>query len=160
MDTKARRLRVYLDTSIFGGVFDAEFARASRRFFGRISQGVFDPVISVIVAEEIADAPPRVQQLYRHVARTAEVWPVDGAVLDLRDAYIGAGIVTEQWGADALHVAVATVSGCEMIVSWNFKHIVNFRRIPLYNTVNEQIGYGRIGIFTPQEVIEDEDEAI
>ena len=46
-----------------------------------------------------------------------------------------------------------------MIVSWNFKHIVNFRRIPLYNAVNKANGYGEIGIFTPQEVIEDEDEA-
>jgi predicted nucleic acid-binding protein len=160
MSTRARHLRVYLDTSIFGGVFDAEFARASRRLFARISQGVFDPVISVIVAEEIADAPPRIQQLYRRVARTAELRPVDEAVLNLRDAYLEAGIVAEQWSADALHVAVATVSGCEMIVSWNFKHIVNFRRIPLYNAVNERLGYRRIGIFTPQEVIEDEDETL
>jgi hypothetical protein len=160
MDTRARHLRVYLDTSIFGGVFDAEFARASGRLFDRIGQGVFDPVISVIVAEEITDAPPRVQQLYRRVARTAELWPVDEAVLSLRDAYLEAGIITEQWSADALHVAIATVAECEMIVSWNFKHIVNFRRIPLYNAVNEKMGYRRIGIFTPQEVIEDEDETL
>jgi predicted nucleic acid-binding protein len=160
MDTRARHLRVYLDTSIFGGVFDAEFARASGRLFDRISQGAFDPVISVIVAEEITDAPPRVQQLYRRVVQTAELWPVDEAVLSLRDAYLEAGIITQQWSADALHVAIATVSECEMIVSWNFKHIVNFRRIPLYNAVNERMGYRRIGIFTPQEVIEDEDEAI
>jgi hypothetical protein len=56
-------------------------------------------------------------------------------------------------------VAVATVSACEVIVSWNFKHIVNFRRIPLYNTVNKVVGYEEIGIFTPREMIEDEDEA-
>jgi predicted nucleic acid-binding protein len=160
MSTRAKRLRIYLDTSVFGGVFDAEFAHASKRLFDKISKGVFDPVISILVAEEIADAPPRVQQLYRRVARTAELWQVDEAVLDLRDAYLEAGIVTEQWAADALHVAVATVSGCEMIVSWNFKHIVNFRRIPLYNAVNEKTGHGEIGIFTPQEVIEDEDETL
>ena len=155
---RGKQLRVYVDTSVFGGVFDAEFARASKRFFDQIGRGVFDPVISVIVAEEIADAPPRVQRLYHRVARTAEVWQVNEAALDLRDAYLTAGIVTEQWAADALHVAVATISACEMIVSWNFRHIVNFRRIPLYNGVNRNTGYGEIGIFTPQEVIEDEGE--
>jgi hypothetical protein len=66
----------------------------------------------------------------------------------------------EQWAADALHVALATVARCAMIVSWNFKHIVSFRRIPLYNAVNKTNGYSEIGIFTPQEVIEDEVEDV
>ncbi len=58
----------------------------------------------------------------------------------------------------ALHVAAATVSGCRAIVSWNFKHIVNFRRIPLYNGVNQMEGYGPIAIHTPLEVIFDEED--
>lgn len=160
MKKRDKRLRVYVDTSVFGGVFDPEFARASKRFFGQIGRGIFDPVISIIVTEEIADAPPRVQSLYRRVARTAEMCQVDEAALGLRDAYLAAGIVTEQWAADALHVAVATVSACELIVSWNFRHIVNFRRIALYNGVNRKAGYREIGIFTPREVIEDEDETV
>jgi predicted nucleic acid-binding protein len=157
---RGKLLRVYVDTSVFGGVFDAEFARASQRFFDKIHRGVFHPVISALVADEMADAPPRVQSFYRRVARTAEMWPVDEPALTLRDAYLEAGIVTEQWAADALHVAVATVSACALIVSWNFRHIVNFRRIPLYNAVNRKAGYKEIGIFTPQEVIEDEDETL
>ena len=54
-------------------------------------------------------------------------------------------------------MALATVSGCRLIVSWNFKHIVNFQKIPLYNGVNQASGYGPIGIHTPPEVIVDED---
>ena len=53
---------------------------------------------------------------------------------------------------DALHVAVATVAGCRVIVSWNFKHLVNFRRIPLYNGVNLTHGYAPIAIHCPLEV--------
>lgn len=68
--------------------------------------------------------------------------------------------IAERWAADALHVAVATMAECEVIVSWNFKHIVNFRRIRLYNAVNKKLGHGEIGIFTPQEMIEDEDETL
>src|SRR3989339_476370 len=85
---RRKRVRVYVDTSVFGGVFDAEFSRASKQFFDSVGRGVFDLVISVVVADEIVDAPARVQSLYHRVAQTAEVWQVDEASLDLRDAYI------------------------------------------------------------------------
>ena len=43
-------------------------------------------------------------------------------------------------------------------MSWNFKHIVNFARIPLYNGINLSSGYSAIAVHTPQEVILHEDE--
>jgi len=78
---------------------------------------------------------------------------VSEEALNLRDAYLETGIVTEQWANDALHVAIATVAGCSLIVSWNFKHIVHFEKIPLYNAVNTLRGYGTVGIFSPLEVV-------
>ena len=59
---------------------------------------------------------------------------------------------------DALHVALATTTECDLIVSWNFKHIVNYRLIPRYNAVNVLMGYGQLAICTPTEVIGDEEE--
>ena len=59
--------------------------------------------------------------------------------------------------ADALHVAMATVSECELIVSWNFKDIVHFEKIPKYNAVNVLNGYGQIDIHSPLEVISHDD---
>ena len=56
--------------------------------------------------------------------------------------------------------ALATVAECRLIVSWNFKHIVSFRKIPLYNGVNLTKGYGVIGFHTPQEVVPHEDEDV
>jgi hypothetical protein len=47
-----------------------------------------------------------------------------------------------------------------MIVSWNFRHIVHYEKIPLYNAINVREGYFPIGIYTPQEVIEYEEEKI
>ena len=54
----------------------------------------------------------------------------------------------------------ATVAEVDVLVSWNFRHIVNFRRIPMYNGVNLVHGYGTIAIFSPLEVIADEDEDV
>ena len=82
--------------------------------------------------------------------------------MHLQEAYLAAGIVGPKSAADALHVAAATVSECRVIVSWNFKHVVNFEKIPLYNGVNLTNGYGPIAIHTPEEVtqIEAEDEGV
>jgi len=78
----------------------------------------------------------------------------------LRDAYLQAKIVTPKYADDALHVALATVAGCTLIVSWNFQHIVHFQKIPLYNAINVLQGYQPIAIYSPREVIHYEDEEV
>ena len=80
-----------------------------------------------------------------------------GLALKLQKAYIDADILSEKYSTDALHVALATVSKVSLIVSWNFKHIVNFQKIPMYNTVNKLRGFDDIAIYSPLEVIEYED---
>ena len=71
----------------------------------------------------------------------------------LRDGYLQAGVVTPKWATDALHVALASAGHCRCIVSWNFKDIVHFDKIPLYNGVNLINGFDTISINTPAEVI-------
>jgi hypothetical protein len=62
-------------------------------------------------------------------------------------------IINEKYRSDALHIAVATVSGVDVLVSWNFKHIVNLNRIKLFNSINLKEGYNLLEIRTPLEVI-------
>ena len=88
-------------------------------------------------------------------ARIADV--TDEAVR-LQHAYLDVAIVSARFATDALHVALATVSNASMIVSWNFRHIVNFQRIPKYNAINKLYGYRDIAIYSPLEVIDNEDE--
>lgn len=76
---------------------------------------------------------------------------------EFADAYVAHGVVGAQSLADALHVALATVNGADVLVSWNFQHIVNLGRIRLFNAVNLEQGYGVIEIRTPQEVLYEED---
>jgi len=65
-----------------------------------------------------------------------------------------AGILGPSSLADALHVAVAAVSGCPILVSWNCKHIVHFQKIPRYNLISQKLGYAELAIHTPLELIE------
>ena len=155
-----RRRRIHADTSVFGGVFDEEYAEASGTVFALVRTGRFNLVLSRVVENEIAGAPVEVSELFGDMLRYAEVAMTSEAAVDLQRAYLEAGIVSERYALDALHVALATVSGCSVIVSWNFRHIVHFRKVPMYNAVNIDQGYPIITICSPPEVIEYEEEEV
>jgi len=151
-------LRVYADTSVFGGVFDPEFAAPSKAFFDLAREGRIEVAVSGIVLDEIAGAPNEVVALFEELEPTLIPLVISDEANALRNAYLKAAVVGNRWRADALHVALASVNSCRAIVSWNFKHIVNFRRIPLYNGVNLAQGYGPIAIHTPSELRFDEED--
>lgn len=132
-------VKIYADTSVFGGVFDEEFAENSRRFFEEARAGKFELVVSALVEEEIASAPKQVRRFFDELSPLAKIAEIVPEVLVLRDAYLNAEVVTRRSKDDATHVALATISGCELIVSWNFKHIVHFQKIPKYNAVNTEV---------------------
>ncbi|MCW5935405.1 MAG: type II toxin-antitoxin system VapC family toxin [Fimbriimonadia bacterium] len=152
--------RVYADTSIFGGYFDQEFEIPTRRFFEQVRCGHFLLVSSRLVQLEIVPAPLQVRDLFDEMLPNMHLVEISEDAQQLQQFYLKAGIVTHAAFNDALHVATASTSGCSMIVSWNFKHIVHYQRIPQYNLVNVQQGYTQIAIFSPLEVIGDEDESV
>jgi predicted nucleic acid-binding protein len=149
--------RVYIDTSVFGGVFDNVFEKASQDFFDQIKNGQFTLVTSAVVQEEIVPAPQGVKDFFDTLLPYAEIVDITEEALKLRQAYLDAKIVSAKYSNDALHVALATVSDCPIIVSWNFKHIVHYQKIPLYNAVNILHDYNQISIYSPLEVIKYED---
>ena len=155
-----KTIRVYADTSVFGGVYDDEFKQPSLTFFEQVKSGQFVLVTSAVVQDEMVAAPPTVRGFFEEMLGLAEVADITESALDLRDAYLQAKIVTPKYSDDALHVALATVAGCTLIVSWNFQHIVHFQKIPLYNAMNTLRGYQQIAIFSPWEVIQYEDEEV
>ena len=125
---------VYVDTSVFGGAFDPEFEQASGAFFDQVRDGALEAAVSALVLNELERAPAPVNRLFAELEPLLVRVDTGEAAYDLQQAYLEARVVGRKWETDALHVATATVSGCRAIVSWNFKHIVNFRRIPLYGS--------------------------
>ena len=139
---------------MFGGVFDEEFAEPSKEFFAEVESGRFTLVVSAVVQAEITSAPDEVQEFFQRVVANASIAELTQEVLELRNAYLRAGVVTTKSIDDAAHVALATVAGCRMIISWNFKHIVHFQKIPKYNAVNALEGHRAIDIFSPSQIID------
>jgi len=155
-----RTIRIYADTSVFGGVFDEEFERPSKAFFEAVRKAKFALVTSELVRQEIQAGPKSVQELFLDILPIADIAEITAETLKLQQAYTDAGILPEKHSTDALHVALATLSQVPLIVSWNFKHIVNFQKIPMYNAVNTLHGYREIAIHSPLEVVEYEDQDV
>jgi len=155
------RTRVYVDTSVFGGVNDEEFAEPTQRFFDRVRKGHFVLLISRETTRELGAAPQTVQAALSSLPDgTLESVPVDEAVRALAHAYLDAGIIGRASEADAIHVAAATVARADLVLSWNFRHLVRYENIRKFNGVNAIRGYGTIDIRSPLEVgyVDDEEK--
>lgn len=145
--------RVYLDTSVLGGCFDPEFAEWSNGLVQDLRIGLYRPLLSEVLAAEIQDAPEQVQILYAELLHlNAEMVEVSVEAFELADAYQLRKIISPKFYDDGLHIALATIAEADVLVSWNFKHIVRFDRIRLFNAINLEFGYKPLQIYSPREV--------
>ena len=150
-----KKLRIYVDTSVFGGCFDEEFSDDSREFFSEIKSGRFSIVISRTTLDEINKAPEKVQQVLGDLPdEVLETLDPSGEADDLAAAYLDAGILGKASQGDAEHIAAASVANVDFVISWNFKHIVHYDKIRGYQAVNMLKGFNPILIYSPKEVIE------
>ena len=155
-----RSLRIYIDTSVYGGLHDEEFAAPTKAFFEAIKDQGCVILASQVTIDELDGAPEAVRSSFQEwMAGTYVEVPITSDVEELAQAYVDAEVLGEASFADAIHVAAATVARADVIVSWNFKHIVNYNRIRKFNGVNALKGYTQIDIRSPLEM-EDEDENV
>lgn len=115
--------------------------------------GNFKPVISDLTASEIAPAPLLIQEKYAELLEYGpDVADLTKGVKNLFDAYMERQIVPIKYTNDILHIALATVDDVDIVVNWNFKHIVHYEKIRKFNAVNREQGYRQIEIYSPREV--------
>jgi hypothetical protein len=145
--------RVYVDTSVLGGCFDAEFGRWSNALVDDFRAGRLTLVVSELVIAEVADAPMEIRELLTGLMDLGpEIVAVSQEALTLADAYQEHGILTPKFYADGMHIAVATIAEVDLLVSWNFRHIVRYDKIRLFTAVNLERGYKPLAIYSPMEV--------
>ncbi|PKL86777.1 MAG: PIN domain protein [Ignavibacteriae bacterium HGW-Ignavibacteriae-1] len=150
--------RLYLDTSIYGGFFEPEFEIWTNILFNKISKSQYKVVFSKLTDIELERAPQNVKDLVNSLPPDVfEFVDISEDSLRLADQYLDEKVVGKTNRADCIHIALATLNNVDILVSWNFKHIVNIHRIRGYNSVNYKLGYKIIEIRTPREIIEYED---
>jgi predicted nucleic acid-binding protein len=148
-----RILRVYIDTSVIGGCFDPEFSLWSNRLVKDFHDGRFLPVVSSVVATELELAPEQVRAKFEELLRLeSDFLELTEEFVNLAEVYSDHGALPPRFRNDLLHIALAAVANVDVLVSWNFKHIVRLEKIRIFNAVNLELGYKSLQIHSPQEV--------
>lgn len=146
--------RIYIDTSVLGGCFDDEYADDSNRLLNEFVSRQKIAMISDLLLLELEAAPQEVRDLAEKIPDVAKEYVrLDEESIALANAYIQEQAVAESSLSDARHIAIATVGRVDVLVSWNFKHIVNLNRIRRFNAVNLKLGYITLEIRSPREVL-------
>ena len=149
-----KKQRIYLDTSVFGGFFDDEFQEFTKPLFDRIDRGEFTIIFSTLLQEVLELAPEKVRRLVLGVDQEfAEFVYETEVTVQLANAYISEKVVGYTSYSDCLHIALATINQADILVSWNFRHIVNVQRIRGYNSINIKNGFSQLEIRSPRDLM-------
>ena len=148
------KLRIYLDTSVISLASDdrsPERRDLTLSFFNRAGQ--LHLYTSEVARQEVLDTSVEARRtaILPWLSRF-EVIPVTPSMISLAERLIAAGIFTRGMEDDALHVAAASLSEADVLVSWNFRHLVNRRRRALVTSLFALDGLRVVEILSPSEV--------
>ncbi len=157
-----KKLKIYLDTSVISHLQADDVPEKmdiTQKFWEDVKAGIYDVFISEVTKTEVADCPePKKSLLYGNLKEVKfQTIELTEEIIDLSQRYITQGVLPPKCIDDALHVAAATVMGCNAIVSWNFKHLLKLRAFIGVNGVNKMLGYGEISLIPPYELLEEDD---
>jgi len=147
--------RFYLDTSVFGGVFDKEFDEFTLQLFERIKMGQIICIYSELTETELVNAPTNVKNYFKELPKESlEKVEINDDILALANKYVDEKVIGATSFDDCIHIATATIHRADILVSWNFKHIVNVYRIRGYNSINLRMNYPSLEIRSPKEIVD------
>jgi len=146
-------MRIYIDTSVIGGLFDDIFSTDTKPLFDRVVKKEVVLIVSELLEAELLRAPSNVKEYFKSLPNTQiEKVELTREARKLADTYIDEKIVSITSLVDCQHIAIATLAKVDVLASWNFKHIVNLERIRGYNSINLRYGYSLLEIRTPKEI--------
>tara|TARA_B100001093_G_C26549467_1_gene893850 strand:- start:304 stop:765 length:462 start_codon:yes stop_codon:yes gene_type:complete len=150
--------KLYIDTSVVGGYYDDEFKEDTRALWSLWESGEYRFCTSEILFQEVTKAPKRVRELaYKTFKEEAQIYHLTEESFELSQKYLEHQVVSSKYADDARHVAIAAVNGIELVVSWNFTHMVNVTRNDKFNAVNLLQGSSNVRIISPKMLLNYED---
>ena len=157
-----KRLKIYLDTSVVSHLFADDTPDKmddTNRLWEDFKAGRYDIFISTITAEELQKCaePKRSKMAERLGEIDFQVLEETDEINNLANEYLSNGVLTKKSVDDCLHIAYAVVMNCDIIVSWNFKHLVNYRTINKVKVVNAVNHYKEISLISPTMLLEEVD---
>ncbi|MCL2604081.1 MAG: hypothetical protein FWD90_06350 [Defluviitaleaceae bacterium] len=133
---------------------------APLRYSKKYSEGKYDAFTSRFVIDELNNAPEakRDKMLNLILAYDIPILETNDEAVRIAGLYIEEKIIPQKYRTDGLHIAIATVNDLDMIISMNFQHIVKRKTKIGTGNINALNGYRAVEIFSPMEVIENEND--
>lgn len=156
-----QKLKVYLDTSVISHLSqeDAPEKMAdTRQLWELFKNEKFDVYLSTVTLEEVSDCPePKKSKMYEYLEQI-NYTPIriTDDMTDIAQQIVDMGILTRKSFDDCQHIAAAVIFGCDCIISWNFRHIVNIKTIRGVRAITNLKGYKPIEILNPSVLLESE----
>ena len=158
-----RKQKIYLDTSVVSYLHqeDApEKMKDTLKLWEILKKGRYEVCISNIVMNEIQECGE--EKLHRLLDYLNQIdytmVKADEDTVELAGKFIDFGILRQKSFDDCQHIAAAILAGCDIISSWNFKHIVNVKTARGVKTITTLEGYKDLMIYPPSALLVEEDE--
>ena len=157
------RIKVYLDTSVISYLDQqdaSEKMQETKEVWNTLKSGQYEIYISDIVLDELGKCnEDKLKILISYLQQISyQVIKTDEKSIELAEKFIDFGILKRKSFDDCRHIAAAILSGCDIIVSWNFKHIVNVKTIRGIKVVTTLEGYKDLLIYPPSALLEEDYE--
>jgi predicted nucleic acid-binding protein len=122
------------------------------------AQERYELVTSPAVLDELAGGVAEWGEMRLELVRDLPLLPVEPAILEIVQAYIGYKLMPSDPGGDAMHLALASYHKCDFLVTWNCRHLANANKFGHIRRVNTMLGLFVPALVTPLEMLGDEDE--
>ena len=156
------KLKVYLDTSVISHLLQEDVPEKmaeTLKLWEMFRRRKYDVYLSTVTLEEVSDcAEPKRSQMYKFLSQI-DYTPIQitDVMSEIAQQIIDMGILTQKSYDDCQHIAAAVIYGCDCIISWNFKHIVNIKTIRGVRAITNLKGYKPIEILNPSVLLESEE---
>lgn len=158
-----KKLKIYLDTSVISHLKqeDApEKMKDTLKLWEMLKQDIYETYLSSVTLDEINGCQP--EKLNYLLDRLSEIKykfiPVNDTILNIAEKFISMGFLTKKSLSDCTHIAAAISAETDIIVSWNFKHIVNHKTVQGVKVITALEGYDPVLIYTPTYLIEGDEQ--
>lgn len=154
-----RKLKVYLDTSVVSYLYQMDAPEKMQNtldLWELFRNRVYEVYISDIVVREISGCREEKLKILLDYLDQIDynIIETDEDTVELAEKFIDFGILKQKSFDDCQHIAAAILAGCDIITSWNFKHIVNVKTIRGVRAITNLEGYKTIEIWNPSVLLE------
>ena len=156
-----RKLKVYLDTSVVSYLYQVDAPEKMQNtldLWKLFKNKVYEVYISDIVIREISGCNEEKLKILLDYLDQIDynIIETDEDTVELAGKFIDFGILKQKSFDDCQHIAAAILAGCDIITSWNFKHIVNVKTVRGVKVITTLEGYKDLLIYPPSVLIESE----